>query len=113
MIAAAAIAMVASASAGSASALERWVDIANVGDYNIRSVRISDIDRIDFGHNLLGSMLPPGYLTRLDGYRHRGYCRFDVKVTYETGQEVVLWDVNLCKATKIYVTDFGYTEVSY
>ncbi len=98
------------AAAGSASAYERWVDIHNIGDSNIVGVRISDIGRNDWGYNLLNGVIPANGVGEVEPYRNRGYCRFDVQVTYADGSAWDIYDVNLCEATDI-VTDGPSYEV--
>jgi hypothetical protein len=113
MITAAAAALVAMTSAGGASALERWVNVWNTGSSAIWSVRISNIHDGSFGPDLLGgSVIPPGYTTTVEPYAN-GYCRFDVEITYETGQVIDLWNLNLCELTDIYASDYGYTQIAY
>jgi hypothetical protein len=98
------------ATAGSASAFERWIDIHNVGDSNIVAVRISDVGRDDWGYNLLRGVIPVNGVRELEPARSRGYCRFDVQVTYADGNSWDIYDVNLCEATDI-VTDGPSYEV--
>ena len=57
-------------------------------------------------------MIPAGYQMRVEPECNDGYCRFDVLITYETGEEVTLWGVNLCEATTIY-TDGRNWDVDY
>ena len=115
MITAAAAAMVAMTSAGGASALERWVNISNTGSSAIWSVQITNIHDPRFrGPDLLGgSVIPPGYTATVEPYIVNGYCRFDVEITYETGQVVDFWNLNLCELTDIYASDYGYSQVAY
>lgn len=96
-----------------ACALERWIDVVNVGRSAIQSVLISNVDTPNFGQDLLGSyQIAPGNEMRVEPDVHSGYCRYDVLVTYETGEEVRLWDVNLCEATSIVVEESNW-DVQY
>lgn len=99
--------------ANTASAFERWVDVVNNGSSAIYSVYITNVDDRSYGRDLLGEyMIPAGYEMRVEPDINNGYCRFDVLVTYETGQEVTLWGVNLCEATTIR-TDGRNWDVDY
>ena len=54
-------------------------------------------------------MIPPGDEMRVEPDVANGYCRFDVRLTYETGRQLMLWGgVNLCEATAIYADEHGY-----
>ena len=100
-IAAAALAAAAFA-ANTASAYERWIDVKNNGNSAIYSVFITNVDDRSYGRDLLGEyVIPSGYEMRVEPDFNKGYCRFDVLIKYETGEEVTLWGVNLCEATEI------------
>jgi hypothetical protein len=89
-------------SANAAFAFQRWVDIVNEGASAIYSVHITHVDDRRFGRDLLGNyMIPAGYEMRVEPDINNGYCRFDVRITYETGYELTLWGVNLCEVTTI------------
>ena len=76
-------------------------------------MRISHVDMARFGPDLLGNyVIAPGRAVRVEPVIHQGYCRFDVEATYETGQAVYVWGVNLCEAVAIRISDYGYTHVS-
>jgi len=99
--------------ANTASAFERWIDIVNSGNSAIYSVFITNVDDRTYGRDLLGnSVIPAGYQSRVEPDVNNGYCRFDVLITYETGEEVALWGLNLCEATTIY-TDGRRFDVHY
>jgi len=99
--------------ANTASAFERWIDIVNSGNSAIYSVFITNVADPNYGRDLLGnSVIPAGYQSRVEPDMNNGYCRFDVLITYETGEEVPLWGVNLCEATTIY-TDGRRWDVDY
>jgi hypothetical protein len=100
-------------SANVASAFERWIDVVNSGSSAIYSVYITNVDDRSYGRDLLGNyMIPAGYEMRVEPDVHNGYCRFDMLITYETGEEVTLWGVNLCEATTIYTDVYGW-DVDY
>jgi hypothetical protein len=93
-------------SANAASAYQRWVDVVNDGASAIYSVNITHVDDNRFGRDLLGNyMIPAGHQMRIEPDINNGYCRFDVRVTYETGYEITLWGVNLCEVTTIFADE--------
>jgi len=98
--------------ANTASALERWVDIVNNGYSAIYSVHITNVDDRRYGRDLLGNYtIPAGYQQRVEPDYNNGYCRFDVLVTYETGEEVAMWGINLCEVTTIYTDGYNWNVV--
>ncbi len=99
------------ATAGSASAYERWVDIHNVANTAVVAVQVSDIDRNDWGPDILTGFIPVGGAAEVDPPLTRGYCRFDIRLTYQDGSTADIYDVNLCAAVDL-VTD-GYTYDLY
>ena len=100
------------ATASSAFAFDRTVDISNVSNSTIVGVQISDIGRGDWGYNLLNNVVPAGYVVEIAPDVTRGYCRFDVQLTYANGDVWDIYDVNLCDATDI-VTDGPNYRVLY
>ena len=99
--------------ANAAAAFERWVDIVNSGNVAIYSVHITNVDDRSYGRDLLGGyVIPAGYEMRVEPDANAGYCRFDLLITYETGQELKLWGVNLCEATRIN-TDGRDFDIAY
>ncbi len=95
------------AAAGSASAYERWIDIHNVGAATIVAVQISNVDMRTWGPDILSGVIPVGYVGEVDPVHTQGYCRFDIRLTYDNGDTADIYDVNLCEAVDL-VTD-GYT----
>lgn len=109
-----AAALLAIAASTPALAYERWVHVHNQGQSAIWSVQMSHVDQNSWGRDLLGSyVVPAGSYATVEPDRHQGYCRFDVKIVYESGREVDLWGVNLCEIVSITSNDTGYTRVSY
>lgn len=103
---AAAIAAGAILAANAASAYERWLDVVNEGYGTIWTVQISHIDDENWRGDLLGQYtIPAGYEMRVDPQVPQGYCRFDIRVVYEDGHEVIIWDKNLCELTTLVVTE--------
>ncbi len=110
---AAALVLAGAFAANTASAYERWIDVVNSGNSAIYSVFITNVADGSYGRDLLGNaMIPSGYQARVEPDVSNGYCRFDVKITYETGQEVTLWGLNLCEATTIRTDGRNY-DVDY
>ncbi len=99
------------ATAGSASAYERWVDIHNVGSSTVVAVQVSDIGRSDWGPDILTGVIPVNGVGEVDPARSRGYCRFDIRLSYDNGDTAEIYDVNLCEAVDL-VTD-GWTYQVY
>ena len=95
-------------SANAASAYERWVEVANTADVSIVDVRISDIDNNNWGPNILRGSIGPGRSAVVDPVRTRGYCRFDLEVTYSDGLVADIHDVNLCEALSISTDGYFY-----
>ncbi|TPM46201.1 hypothetical protein FJ951_14365 [Mesorhizobium sp. B2-2-3] len=99
-------------SAGTASAHQRWVDISNVGSSEIVGVYISNIDKQNWGRNLLGSYsIDVGYEMTVDPRRPEGYCRFDVLMEFADGSQTIAWDQNLCELTDVVVSESGYYTI--
>jgi hypothetical protein len=96
------------ANAAFADRYQRWLDVVNEGYGNVWSVQITEIDDGTWGPDLLGQyVIPAGYEMRVDPVDPDGYCRFDIRVVYESGHEVVVWDQNLCEMTTLFVSE-GY-----
>ncbi len=100
------------ATASTAFAFNRTVDISNVSNSTIVGVQISDIGRNDWGRNLLSGVVPANYVVEIAPPVTRGYCRFDIQLTYANGDVWDIYDVNLCDATDI-VTDGPSYQVYY
>lgn len=119
MITKTALAMAAVSLLGTAQAnadqYQRWVEIINHGIGTVKSVHITTIAEpypYRWG-DVLGGRIYAGHSAIVEPYYDGGYCRFDIMVGYEDGTEVPVWDVNLCTATTVDVSDMGYTQVSF
>lgn len=111
---AAALAAAAILTANAASALSRAVYVHNDGDSPIWSIEISHIDDPVYREDMLGlSTLAAGEGRWLEPVYDDGYCRFDLRITYTSGQQVQMWDVNLCEAVSLSTDNYGYTDISY
>ena len=72
--------------------LERWVDIVNDSYLSIYQVQISNIDTDSWGRDLLGNEVIMGEdVMRVEPHNPNGYCRFDVRFTYEDGSHNALF----------------------
>jgi hypothetical protein len=104
-MAAAAVVAAGLLSANAAQAYDRGVYVYNDGWDAIYSIHITHIDEDGWGRDLLGRyVIDAGDGFLVEPRNPQGYCRFDVRITYETGEEIYLWDVNLCGGRQI-VTD--------
>jgi hypothetical protein len=108
---AAALVVAGAFAASGASAYERWVEIANTARVSIVEVRISDVDNRNWGPNILYGSIGPMASGVVDPVKTRGYCRFDVQVTYADGLVADIYNVNLCEALTI-STDGYYYDVT-
>ena len=103
----------------SADNQSRNFNFINNSDRTVVHVEVSNIaknyyDPID----LLGDeTLAPGESTTIEPFDDKGWCRFDIRVTFRNGSSQEIGDVNLCEATE--VTTYGrvnhgyYHSVSY
>ena len=98
-------ALTGTALAGAYDDLERWVNVHNISDETLWSVYLTDGG--DHSVDLLNEYtVAAGDMTTVEPYIDRGYCMYDAKFVFESGAEVVLWNVNLCEAVDIYVDDW-------
>lgn len=89
--------------------LYRWIDVENLGSSDIVSIRISNIDDSDWSRNLIrGNYIEAGGTMTVEPRRADGYCRFDMLISYSDGEEVKVWDINLCEETDIAIDEEGY-----
>ena len=99
------------ATAGSANAFERWINVHNTSYLMVTAVQISNIRTQQWGPNILYGVIPAGSATTVDPVFTQGYCRFDIRLSYEDGSTAAIYDVNLCEAVDL-VTD-GYSYEVY
>jgi hypothetical protein len=86
-----------------ASAYQRWFDLVNNSSHAIVAVRATNVDDPRFhGRDLLGQYaIAPGESMRIEPVRPRGYCRFDLELTFDNGDRQAIWNVNLCEASQV------------
>ncbi|MBO6717026.1 MAG: hypothetical protein JJ913_03610 [Rhizobiaceae bacterium] len=91
-----------------ASAYERWVYINNDGWTPIYSVEISHVDDRYWGPDLLGPhIIEVGDYMMVEPVNPEGYCLFDVRITFDTGEVTYMEAVDLCRETDIVADEFG------
>jgi hypothetical protein len=94
-----------------AMALDRSFRVINDSNNVVYAVYATDIDRGDWGRDLLhNSVVHPGGSAIVEPH-HRGYCRFDIKIVFNRadGPEQVIRNVNVCDLLD--VTTFGYRNL--
>jgi hypothetical protein len=80
------------------NAEDRRVRIYNSTNYTMTEFRASNIDRDLYGYDRLGSnVLEPGDAIVLNISDGNGYCRFDLKATFENGVDVYRHNFNVCE----------------
>ena len=88
-----------------ATALERWLNIHNSSSYEICYVYITHVDDPDWGPDLFGPCIPPGYYQTVDPGWQQGYCKMDMKFVFDDGVEVIESNYNICEGTDFYLYD--------
>lgn len=86
------------ASTAPAAALERWVTIINNTGYTMVAFYASHRDATTWEEDILGNdVLPSGYRVNINMDDNSGYCIFDFKAVFDDGDEVEVWDRNICE----------------
>jgi hypothetical protein len=95
-------------------AAEAVVAISNEGAGDIWYVQMSPVEDQNYGADLLGEteVIQSGYYTVVTPDNPTGACRFDVLITYASGAELAIWDVDICSYNVIYATEREY-EIGY
>ena len=79
--------------------------VANASSLTVRSIYFSPSSQRSFGVDQLGaSVLPPG---RLVTYRAANATNYDFRVVWTNGQAADLYGVNVCRLSRITVTNSG------
>lgn len=93
---------------------ETRVAVVNEGRSDIWYVQMSPIEYDEYGDDLLGpeEIIMAGDYVTLEVTDYAGACRFDVLITFEGGEELAIWDVDLCDVNVVYASEQGY-EVDY
>jgi hypothetical protein len=92
----------------SADYLSREFQLVNRSNETITEVLASNIkDSAFIPVDLLGNeTVGPHESMRIAPFNDDGWCRFDVRMTFDDGLQQDVYDVNLCEATKL--TTYGY-----
>jgi hypothetical protein len=87
--------------ASSAFAGDPRVILANETGTTIYAAQMSDVGRNEWGPDLLGdAVLPSGYQTVLHP-ENRGYCKYDLRVTFADGSSNTVTRLNACEAIQV------------
>jgi hypothetical protein len=79
--------------------------VANASGMTVRSLYFSHSSLSSFGADQLGSsVLPPG---RAVNYRAANAGNYDFRVVWMNGQRADLYGVNICRASRITITNAG------
>jgi len=90
------------ATAGTANAYDRHIELENRSHTTIVSFYASNVGTNDWQEDILGSdMLWPGYQTRINLDDGTGYCHFDFLTVFRDGTRVVQNNVDVC-AVSVY-----------
>jgi hypothetical protein len=92
---------IAMSTASSAFAGDPRIELANNTGATIYAVQMSDVGRNAWGRDLLGdSVLPSGYSTVLHP-ENRGYCKYDLRVTFADGSSNTVTRLNACETLQV------------
>jgi hypothetical protein len=95
-----------SATVGTASALDRRVQINNTSSYNIVEFYASNTGTNAWEEDVLGAdILPSGSSVMINIDDGSGYCKFDFKAVFEDGDEVISASNNVCELAEFDFTD--------
>jgi hypothetical protein len=100
---------------------DRSFHLMNDSNRTVYSVYATHIDSGTWGPDLLGdSIVHPGRSMFVDpervrGWRHQGYCRFDVRIVYDraNGPTQTIPNVNLCDLQELVTYGFDRNRVPY
>jgi len=94
------------ATAVSASAMERRVQISNLTSYTIMEFYASNTGTSDWQEDILGSeVLASGDSVMINIDDGSGYCKFDFLAVFDDGEQLVSADNNVCE-----LDAFDFTE---
>ncbi|MGR3364208.1 MAG: hypothetical protein ACU0CY_08525 [Maritimibacter harenae] len=81
-----------------AAALDRWVTIVNNTGYTMVRFYASHRDAKTWEEDILGTdVLPSGRQVNINFDDRSGYCIFDFKAVFDDGDEVEVWNRNICE----------------
>lgn len=83
---------------GPAAALDRHIELTNNTRMTIVEIYVAEVGTGRWQKDLLGNeILPPANSLHVDFDDGTGYCRFDLKVIYDDGTDVIRRNVNICR----------------
>jgi len=81
-----------------AAALDRHVNIVNKTGFSIVEFYASSVGQDTWEENILGAdEVPPGGNVNVNIDDGTGYCKYDLKVVFSDGDEVVKKAMNVCE----------------
>jgi hypothetical protein len=87
--------------ASSAFAGDPRIELANNTGATIYAAQMSDVGRNNWGPDLLGdNVLPSGYSIVLHP-ENRGYCKYDLRVTFADGSSNTVTRLNACETYQV------------
>ena len=95
------------AAAQSCDQHNRTIAVINGGASTITYVQATNSTRSDWGDDLLGesTVIASGNYVAVNPEDCSGQCSFDFLVTYEGGQQVETYGVNVCQASQLACTE--------
>jgi hypothetical protein len=83
--------------------LDRGFLVVNQSDQTIVQVEASNIGESSFAPNdLLGDeTIPPHESATIEPYYGQGWCRFDIRITFQNGDQQEINDVNICDVERL------------
>ncbi len=86
-----------SVSVSASDGYNRVVEVINNTGMALEYLHASNKGRNDWGHDHLGSyVLHPGQSMAIDFNDYSGYCKFDLRATFENGATSERYNVNVC-----------------
>ncbi|MBI4225477.1 MAG: hypothetical protein HY617_04110 [Candidatus Sungbacteria bacterium] len=80
---------------------DRHVLVINRTSYTMVRFHASNRSRGGWEEDILGNdVLRPGYQVRVNIDDGSGYCRYDFRAVFNNGQEIVRYDVDVCRVSK-------------
>lgn len=80
-----------------AQAQDRHVLVNNESSYTLVRFYASNVGTNDWQEDILGrGVLAPGYYVNVNIDDGTGYCHFDLKAAFSSGQEVIRRNVDIC-----------------
>lgn len=88
--------------------LSREIYLVNQTDETIMEVRMTHVDERSWGEDVIPAfVVEPGEVALVSPQRHNGYCRFNLKIEFESGSIQTIRNLNACDALAVAVTNPG------